>query len=120
MSLKDAAGKARRVANERINVTVATRQFQLDPESDTVNANGRAGQINVKAPAGKEEWTAGGWPDWVTFQKEPGYGNESVIRYQVAENDSYKARSAAIAIGDAKFELTQWGSPMFPFHSRRI
>jgi hypothetical protein len=50
-------------------------------------------------------------PDWITVTKEVIAGIETVFHYQAAENHSYKHRSAAIAIGDAKFELTQWGSP---------
>jgi len=64
----------------------------------------------VRAPQ-EENWSLGSVPDWITVTKEVIAGIETVFHYQAAENHSYKHRSAAIAIGDAKFELTQWGSP---------
>jgi hypothetical protein len=82
----------------------------LKPYSDTVNANGGSGEVSCEAPP-NQALKIGGVPDWVKIKTGPGLGTETVIRYRVEENKSYKVRSAVIAIGDARFELTQWGSP---------
>lgn len=110
VALKDAKGKNIRLVNECSYVSVIAPAFSLKPYSDTVNANGGSGEISCKAPP-DQALKIGGVPDWVKLKTEPGSGAETVIRYRVEENKSYKVRSAAIAIGDARFELTQWGSP---------
>jgi len=60
------------------------------------------------------DWEIGAAPDWIKLEKEDRAGFGPEIRYTVAENGSYKARSAAITIGDAVFGVTQSGSPYVP------
>jgi hypothetical protein len=50
-------------------------------------------------------------PDWITLTRENKEVTGPAVFYRVAENKSYKHRSTVIKIGDASFELTQWGSP---------
>jgi hypothetical protein len=110
VSLQDADGKTIRVSNECSQVSVVAPAFNLKPYSDTVNANGGSGKISCKAPPG-QALKIGGVPDWIKLKTESGSGTETMIRYRVEENKSYKVRSATIVIGDARFGLTQWGSP---------
>jgi hypothetical protein len=110
IALKDAKGENIRMANECSHVIVIAPAFNLKPYRDTVNANGGSNEISLKVPR-DQELKLGDVPDWVKLKIEPGLGPDPVIRYRVDENKSYKARSAAIMIGDARFDLTQWGSP---------
>ena len=109
VALKDAAGRDVTVSNRCVRVSVSSPLYHLQPESGSVSSSGGSGRIEVEAPP-QEEVNLGNVPDWITAAKVPKLGVDE-IRYEVAENPSYKVRSAAIMIGDARFELTQWGSP---------
>ncbi len=110
VTLKDAKGKDVLLSNRCVNIIVAAPNVLLSPENDAVNASGGSGRIIVQAPSGQEQ-PIGRVPDWISVTKEDKATGGPTLLYKVAENRSYKLRSAAIRIGDASFELTQWGSP---------
>jgi hypothetical protein len=108
--LKNAKGIEIPVSNPCAHVSVTIPNVQLHPENNAVSASGGSGSIEIQAPPDQEQ-TIGSVPDWVTVTKENKEAIGPSILYKVAENRSYKLRSAMIRIGDARFQLTQWGSP---------
>ncbi|HUB82400.1 MAG TPA: hypothetical protein VMB03_26565 [Bryobacteraceae bacterium] len=111
VALKDAKGKDLRVVNECVRIDVSTTLFHLEPENQTVSSTGGEGRVRVDAPT-EAEWEFGPAPDWIAVEKEKrDAGFDPDLRYKVAVNTSYKSRSTAIPVGDAKFVITQAGSP---------
>ena len=110
VTLKDSKGKEIAVSNPCSHVSVTTPNVRLTPESDAVNASGGSGRIEIQPPPDQEQ-TIGGVPDWVTVTKAEKDPMGPGLLYKVAENRSFKLRSTMIRIGDARFQLTQWGSP---------
>ena len=110
VTLKDGTGKDLPLANQCVRVSVTAPVVRLSPESDAISASGGSGRIQVQAPSDRE-CPIGGVPDWMTTTRENKEVLGPTVVYKVAENKSYKLRSATIKIGDASFELTQWGSP---------
>lgn len=113
--LHDSAGREITVSNECVRVNVSEPVFDVQPERANINADGGPGRFQFHGPPGQEVEIRD-VPEWLTLHKG-GRFEKDVIRYDVAKNSSYKPRSTALAIGDAKFELTQWGSPyvLIPF-----
>lgn len=113
VALKDSKGHDIPVDHECVRVDVSAPKLLLEPQSETVNSMGGSGRIRV-TPTSDGVWEIGDAPVWITLEKQYRPGFNPDIQYTVAENESYKSRSAAIAVGDATLVITQSGCPYVP------
>lgn len=85
--------------------------YALTPESATIDDDGGAGTIAVGARADCA-WSAISSAPWLTITSgQTGTGN-GVVTYQVAANATPFIRTAAIAVADRLFTLTQTGESL--------
>jgi hypothetical protein len=75
------------------------------PQGDEAAPDGDTGRIYISAPAYRA-WSFANVPAWIKISAGSGSGN-GVVGYRVAANDSNEPRSAAIAVGEMIFRLSQ-------------
>src|SRR6185436_15012997 len=96
-------------------------QFALAKLSESFNASGGTGMVNVTGPSGPA-WTASESESWITITSAgPGTGNGTVT-YTVAANPATTNRAGIITIANQTFTVLQGAAfldvpPASPFYN---
>lgn len=90
-----------------------TCAWTISATSQTVDANGGSGSVNVTCGSGCK-WTASSNAEWITLNGNPfGAGNGS-INFTAAPNPGPGARTGTIAIAGQTFTVTQSAPALLP------
>ncbi|GEM_PF-1410424 len=105
------------IAGQPVTITQAACVITISPPSQSFDANGGAGSVNVTAESGCA-WTATRDSSWIMITAGNSGSGNGTVTYSVKPNSSSRSRSGTLTIAGQKFTVTQAeklpGIPIFP------
>ncbi|NOT62018.1 MAG: hypothetical protein HOP19_17530, partial [Acidobacteria bacterium] len=99
------------VAERTVTITqeALTCTYELMPTSQSFDATGGTGNVEMKTNAATCSWAATSNADWLTITSGGSGSGNGTIRYSVSANNSPNSRRATITGGGQIFSVTQAG-----------